>query len=223
MTMKDLRYTQNCTLFLKISRSVRKESGYFYRRQLLTWWITKICFLSITRNFFVPFNVIEFDFPSLLNSVIFLYRIGTRRQSLWHGTRARGRIHTANSLSKVVQQRSTCLALYRGKSIRVRRNGHNLPSSLATTAPVRTWISSTQETPSTRLPNADPGQSVFSRPRSDDGKRTAAIRASGICQGRLSPFWLNWRLSRTGDRLWLSFQRPRSPKLANGHRRETMS
>lgn len=56
-----------------------------------------------------------------------------------------------------------------------------------------------------------------------DGKRTAAIRASGICQGGLSPFWLNWRLSRTGDRLWLSFHRPRSPKLANGHRRETMS
>jgi len=87
----------------------------------------------------------------------------------------------------------------------------------------RTSISSTQETPGTRLPNADSGQSVFSRSRSDDSKRTAAVRASGICQGGLSPFWLNWRLSHTGDRLWLSFQRPRSPKLANGQRRETMS
>jgi len=52
----------------------------------------------------------------------------------------------------------------------------------------RTSISSTQETSGTRLPNVDPGQSVFSRSRSDDGKRTAAVRASGICQGGLSPF-----------------------------------
>lgn len=136
--MKDPHYTQNYTWVIsQNTRSVRKESRYFYRRQLLTWWITKMCLLSITRaKFLRSFNAIEFDFPFLsfwTRAVIFFSIAWT--VFLKRRVRARGWIYTANllSYSKVVQQRSTCLALYRGKSIRIRRNGHNLPSSLEPT------------------------------------------------------------------------------------------
>lgn len=54
---------------------------------------------------------------------------------------------------------------------------------------METSISSTQETLSTRLPDVDPGQSIFSRSHSDGGKRTAAVRVFGIYQSEsLPPF-----------------------------------
>lgn len=149
-------------------------------------------------------------------------------RSLWNGAcdRIRAAVSSLPYL-KVVRQCSTCLALSRQISLRPRtkERTQSLSSTPDRRPRTRTSISSTQETSSTRLPNANPGQSVFSRSHSDGGKRTAAARARlEIRQGELPPppFDLIGGFLARGPSLTFLSTNGASPKLANSQWRETM-